>query len=173
MKKTWPFRCWWPPMFGDNKGSLWITWGLLFARSKEGEWNVPRFPPRKRFHGVASKKHLVHHSKEYVVFYQDLKWGLHNFWLNIISARPCPCFCCWILVCWLKILEFSKSRAASYPTKMKGSPANEQTATRFCRPWKVAFFLSIHPMRAQNTPLNSILFNVEMLLISTAVSRMH
>ena len=38
---------------------------------------------------------------------------------------------------------------------------------------KVAFFLSIHPMRAQNTPLNSILFNVEMLLISTAVSRMH
>lgn len=33
---------------------------------------------------------------------------------------------------------------------------------------RVAFFLSIHPMRAQNTPLNSILFNVEMLLISTA-----
>lgn len=33
---------------------------------------------------------------------------------------------------------------------------------------RVAFFISIHPMRAQNTPLNSILFNVEMLLISTA-----
>lgn len=32
---------------------------------------------------------------------------------------------------------------------------------------RIAFFLSIHPMRAQNTPLNSILFNVEMLLVSS------
>mmetsp|Transcript_71073 Transcript_71073/g.169636 ORF Transcript_71073/g.169636 Transcript_71073/m.169636 type:complete len:511 (+) Transcript_71073:64-1596(+) len=33
---------------------------------------------------------------------------------------------------------------------------------------RVAFLISIHPMRPQNTPLNSILFNVEMLLVSTA-----
>eukprot|EP00931_Biecheleriopsis_adriatica_P065881 TRINITY_DN40337_c0_g1_i1.p1 TRINITY_DN40337_c0_g1~~TRINITY_DN40337_c0_g1_i1.p1 ORF type:complete len:534 (-),score=120.07 TRINITY_DN40337_c0_g1_i1:92-1693(-) len=33
---------------------------------------------------------------------------------------------------------------------------------------RVAFLISIHPMRAKNTPLNSILFNVEMLLISSA-----
>mmetsp|Transcript_49738 Transcript_49738/g.116190 ORF Transcript_49738/g.116190 Transcript_49738/m.116190 type:complete len:523 (+) Transcript_49738:52-1620(+) len=33
---------------------------------------------------------------------------------------------------------------------------------------RVAFLISIHPMRVQNTPLNSILFNVEMLLVSTA-----
>ncbi|CAE7802013.1 unnamed protein product, partial [Symbiodinium sp. KB8] len=32
---------------------------------------------------------------------------------------------------------------------------------------RVAFLISIHPMRVQNTPLNSILFNVEMLLVAT------
>lgn len=33
---------------------------------------------------------------------------------------------------------------------------------------RVAFLFSIHPMRAKATPLNSILFNVEMVLISSA-----
>ncbi|CAE8586784.1 unnamed protein product [Polarella glacialis] len=33
---------------------------------------------------------------------------------------------------------------------------------------RIVFFFSIHPMRARNTPLNSILFNVEMVLLSSA-----
>lgn len=77
-----------------------------------------------------------------------------------------------ILVVPITMTAFTSSMAPSMEKPSITQPFSTGVAAESIQPpyfcAEIAFFLSIHPMRAQNTPLNSILFNVEMLLVSTA-----